>query len=91
MLRVTLLIGVTFPIITNMAIAGRVITDRSLHVAMSSPWTGPYEGGKRLSCGFLVGLETVKERQLLPGYEIKFEVSDDLLFSFSVVFKEVHA
>ena len=56
------------------SIAGRVITDKTLNVAMSAPWTGPYTPGKELSCGFIVGLETVKKRQLLPGYTIKYEV-----------------
>ena len=81
MVGITFFLAVLVSARFQAVIAGRVITDGTLHVAMSSPWTGPYTAGRELSCGFIVGLETVKERQLLPGYEVKYQVGVFLSFS----------
>lgn len=50
--------------------------NRTLHMGVLVPWSGVVNLGPELSCAFVLGIRTVEERGLLPGYRIKYDMKD---------------
>ena len=49
--------------------------NNTLYMGQSGSWTGPFSPDRDIACGFILGIETVKAKQILPGYEFEYQVS----------------
>ena len=52
--------------------------NKTLNVAFSIPWTQGWTVGSRAGAAIIVGIEEIKRRQILPGYEIEWVWRDSL-------------
>ena len=66
---------VTFTIIVIL-VSNVLAANNSLKLAYLIPWSRGWKMGPYIGSAFLLGIESVKERQLLPGYEIEWTWSD---------------
>ncbi len=56
-------------------VSGQVVNN-TLTIAFTFPWSGAWPAGPSIGGAFIVGLEEVRRRNLLPGYDIQWVLKD---------------
>ncbi len=56
-------------------VSGRAVNN-TLTIGFTFPWSGAWPAGPIIGGAFLVGIQEVKNRNLLPGFNINWEFRD---------------